>query len=288
MKNANFNRSVWGPLLLFSLFIFPRFFFAGEKPNVLLIMTDDQGYGDMGFHGNEKIDTPVMDGLAKQSLRFDRFFVCPYCTPTRAALMTGRYPLRTGAAAVTRGLETVRGEEVTIAEVLKTAGYATGCFGKWHIGEHYPSHPLGQGFDEYFGMPQGHFDHYFDPVLEHNGEMVANKGFITDVITDYALRFIEQQKDEPFFCYIPGRVSGESIPQSSAMVGSRSTWAAIGSTTMPASKCPGHRKNNGTRPPPSWAVPFMPRIPALYRLPSCPSAPLSDRKITMVRSASFH
>ena len=176
---------------------------AAEKPNIVLIMTDDQGYGDLGFHGNEKIDTPVLDRLAQESVRFDRFFVCPYCTPTRAALMTGRYPLRTGAASVTRGLETVRSEEVTIAEVLRAVGYATGCFGKWHIGEHYPSHPNGQGFEEFFGMPQGHWDNYFDPKLEHNGRMVQTRGFITDVISDYALRFIEEQRDRPFFCYVP-------------------------------------------------------------------------------------
>lgn len=176
---------------------------AADRPNIVLIMTDDQGYGDLGFHGNELIDTPVLDRLAAQSVRFDRFFVCPYCTPTRAALMTGRYPLRTGAAAVTRGLETVRSEEVTIAEVLKSAGYATGCFGKWHIGEHYPSHPNGQGFDEFFGMPQGHWDNYFDPKLDHNGRKVQTRGFISDVITDYALRFIERRDDRPFFCYVP-------------------------------------------------------------------------------------
>ncbi|MCB1121220.1 MAG: arylsulfatase [Verrucomicrobiae bacterium] len=168
-----------------------------------MILADDQGYGDLGFHGNEKIDTPVLDKLALQSVRFDRFMVSPYCTPSRAAIMTGRYPLRTGAAAVTRGLETVRSEEVTIAEVLGEAGYATGCFGKWHIGEHYPNHPMGQGFQEYFGMPQGHFDNYFDPVLEYNGEKVQTRGYITDVITDYALRFIDKNGDQPFFCYIP-------------------------------------------------------------------------------------
>jgi arylsulfatase A len=117
--------------------------------------------------------------------------------------MTGRYPLRTGVAAVTRGLETVRSEEVTIAEVLRSAGYAAGCFGKWHIGEHYPSHPNGQGFDEFFGMPQGHWDDYFDPTLEHNGQTVETHGFITDVITDYALRFIQEHRDQPFFCYVP-------------------------------------------------------------------------------------
>ena len=196
----------FAPILLVSLLVpAARGADATEErpPNVLLIMTDDQGYGDLGFHGNEKVDTPVLDRLAAESVRFDRFFVCPYCTPTRAALMTGRYALRTGAAAVTRGLETVRSEEVTIAEVLRSAGYATGCFGKWHIGEHYPSHPNGQGFDEFFGMPQGHWDNYFDPVLEHNGQMTPTRGFITDVITDYALSFIERHRDRPFFCYVP-------------------------------------------------------------------------------------
>ena len=203
MKPIHCTRKITRAVFLLIILAIPQILFAADRPNVLFILTDDQGYGDLGFHGNDKIDTPVLDRLAEQSLRFDRFFVCPYCTPTRAALMTGRYPLRTGAAAVTRGLETVRSEEVTIAEVLRTAGYATGCFGKWHIGEHYPSHPLGQGFDEYFGMPQGHFDNYFDPVLEHNGEMVATRGFITDVITDYALRFIEKNRAGPFFCYVP-------------------------------------------------------------------------------------
>lgn len=153
---------------------------AATKPNIVLIMTDDQGYGDLGFHGNELIDTPVLDRLAKESTRFERFMVCPLCSMTRATLLSGRYNLRTGCASVTRGIETVRPDEVLIPEVLKTAGYATGCFGKWHIGEHYPSHPNGQGFDEFFGMPQGHWDNYFDPVLEHNGKMVATEGYITE------------------------------------------------------------------------------------------------------------
>lgn len=174
-----------------------------QRPNVLLIMTDDMGYGDLGFHGNRKIDTPVLDDLATQSVRFERFMVCPYCTPTRASLMTGRYALRTGALSVTRGLETVRSEEVTIAEILKTAGYATGCFGKWHIGEHYPSHPNGQGFDDFFGIPQGHINQYYDPQLDHNGNLVDTKGYVTDILTDSVLQFIERHQSEPFFCYVP-------------------------------------------------------------------------------------
>ncbi len=176
---------------------------AGEQPNVLLILTDDQGYGDLALHGNDKIDTPVLDRLAKQSTRFERFMVCPLCSMTRATLLTGRYNLRTGCASVTRGVESVRPEEVMIPEVLQTAGYVSGCFGKWHIGEYYPSHPRGQGFDDFFGMPQGHWDNYFDPVLEKNGKMVATKGFITDVLTDAAMQFISENQKRPFFCYLP-------------------------------------------------------------------------------------
>lgn len=176
---------------------------AAERPNVLLIMTDDQGYGDLRSHGNAIVETPNLDRLAKQSTRFTRFMVCPLCSMTRATLLTGRYNLRTGCASVTCGLETVRPEEVLIPEVLKPAGYATGCFGKWHIGEHYPSHPNGQGFDEFLGMPQGHWDNYFDPELERNGQMVPNLGYITDVLTDAAMKFIRDHRDGPFFCYLP-------------------------------------------------------------------------------------
>ncbi len=114
-----------------------------HRPNVVLIMTDDQGWGDIRSHGNDKIDTPVMDKLAAAGARFERFFVSPVCAPTRASLLTGRYHLRTGVHGVTRGRENMRSEEVTIAEALKGAGYATGCFGKWHNGRHYPYHPNG-------------------------------------------------------------------------------------------------------------------------------------------------
>ena len=138
------------------LFIFPiQFSQAAAKPNVLLIMTDDQGWGDIQSHDNPLINTPQQDLLAKQGARFDRFYVSPVCAPTRAALMTGRYSLRTGVHGVTRGFENMRAEEVTIAEILKSAGYATGAFGKWHNGRHFPMHPNGQGFDEFFGFCGG-------------------------------------------------------------------------------------------------------------------------------------
>ena len=181
----------------------PRFASGAEparrRPNVVLIITDDQGWGDVHSHGNDKIDTPVLDQLAADGVRFDRFFVSAVCAPTRASLLTGRYHLRTGTHGVTRGQENMRSEEVTIAEALKQAGYATGCFGKWHNGAHYPHHPNGQGFDEFLGFCCGHWNNYFDTDLDHNGKTVKTKGYITDVLTDAAIAFIEQYRDQPFF-----------------------------------------------------------------------------------------
>jgi len=174
-----------------------------RPPNVLLIMTDDQGWGDIRSHGNDKIDTPVQDRLAGQGARFDRFFVSPVCAPTRASLLTGRYHLRTGTHGVTGAYETMRSEEVTLADALKQAGYATGCFGKWHNGAHYPHHPNGQGFEEFLGFCAGHWNNYFDTTLECNGVPGKTSGFITDVLTDAALAFIEKNQNRPFFCYVP-------------------------------------------------------------------------------------
>jgi len=174
-----------------------------KRPNVILIMTDDQGWGDIRSHGNDKIDTPVMDNLADSGARFERFFVSPVCAPTRASLLTGRYHLRTGTHGVTRGRENMRSEEVTIAETLKQAGYATGCFGKWHNGAHYPHNPNGKGFDEFLGFCCGHWNNYFNTTLERNGRPTRTKGYITDVLTDAAIQFIEDNKERPFFCYVP-------------------------------------------------------------------------------------
>jgi arylsulfatase A-like enzyme len=107
------------------------------KPNIVLILADDMGWGDISLNGNKYVDTPVLTCLAKQSLSFDRFYVCPLSAPTRAELLTGRYFLRTGVSSVTRGYENMRTDEVTLAEILKDNGYATGCFGKWHNGGYY-------------------------------------------------------------------------------------------------------------------------------------------------------
>ncbi len=176
---------------------------AQSRPNIVLILADDMGWGDMSSHGNPVVETPVLDRLAAQGARFERFYVSPLCAPTRASLLTGRYHLRTGVASVTSGLETMRSSEVTLAEVFKTAGYTTGAFGKWHNGAHYPENPEGQGFQEFLGFCGGHWTNYFNTALQHNGQMAKTSGYITDVLTDAALGFIEQNKTKPFLCYIP-------------------------------------------------------------------------------------
>ena len=187
---------------LISLF-FNQLTANGRSPNVVLILTDDQGFGDVQSHGNKLIETPVHDRIASEGARFDRFYVSPVCAPTRASLLTGRYHIRTGVHGVTRGHEMMRADEVTIAELLKGAGYATGCFGKWHNGSQYPHHPNGQGFDEFLGFCAGHWNNYFDATLDRNGKKQKTNGFIIDALTDAAIDFIESNSDRPFFCYIP-------------------------------------------------------------------------------------
>jgi arylsulfatase A-like enzyme len=149
-----------------------------QRPNVLLIITDDQGYGDFGFTGNHWVRTPHLDQLAKESINFSQFYVSPVCAPTRSSLMTGRYSLRTGVRDTYNGGAILAGEETTLAEVLQSKGYRTGIFGKWHLGDTYPSRPMDQGFEESLvhlagGMGQvgdvtTYFNgdsSYYDPVL---------------------------------------------------------------------------------------------------------------------------
>lgn len=174
-----------------------------DKPNVVLIITDDQGFGDVASHGNPHINTPVHDRLAASGARFDRFFVSPVCAPTRGSLLTGRYHLRTGVFGVTRGYETIRSNELTLAEALKANGYRTGAFGKWHNGRYFPNHPNGQGFDHFYGFCGGHWNRYFNANLERNGVPVETKGYIIDTLTDSAMGFIRANRNRPFLCYIP-------------------------------------------------------------------------------------
>ncbi|WP_372949111.1 arylsulfatase [Mariniphaga sp.] len=186
-----------------------------RQPNVVLIITDDQGYGDLGYTGNPHVKTPVLDNFARESIRFNQFYVSPVCAPTRASLMTGRFSLRTGVRDTYNGGAIMAPEEVTIAEMLKNTGYTTGAFGKWHLGDNYPSRPNDQGFDESLihlsgGMGQpGDFttffkrdSSYFDPVLWYNGEQKGYKGYCSDIFTSEAVAFIEKNQEEPFFCYL--------------------------------------------------------------------------------------
>lgn len=176
---------------------------AVVKPNVLVILADDQGWGDLGATGNKNLSTPNIDSLARDGVTMDRFFVCPVCSPTRAEFLTGRWHPRGGVRGVSTGQERLNTDTKTIADFFKAAGYATGAFGKWHNGSQWPYHPNARGFDEYYGFTSGHWGEYFDPPLEHNGQPVRGKGFIADDLTDHAMAFIEQNKSKPFFCYLP-------------------------------------------------------------------------------------
>jgi arylsulfatase A-like enzyme len=176
---------------------------AAERPNIVVILADDQGWGDLSVHGNSNLSTPHIDSLARDGALFDRFYVCPVCSPTRAEFLTGRYHPRGGVWSTSTGGERLDLDEKTIGDTFKAAGYATAAFGKWHNGSQFPYHPNGRGFDEYYGFPSGHWGEYFDPPLEHNGQFVKGKGYITDDLTDHAMAFIEQNRERPFFCYMP-------------------------------------------------------------------------------------
>jgi arylsulfatase A-like enzyme len=175
---------------------------AVRKPNVIVILSDDQGWGDLSLNGNTNLSTPHIDALARDGVQFDRFYVCPVCSPTRAEFLTGRYHPRSGVYSTSTGGERMNLDEVTIADTFKSAGYATAVFGKWHNGQQYPYHPNGRGFDEFYGFCSGHWADYFSPPLDHNGEIVEGHGYMEDDFTDHALAFIEQNRDKPFFAYL--------------------------------------------------------------------------------------
>jgi arylsulfatase A-like enzyme len=174
-----------------------------QRPNVVFFLADDQGWGDLSIHGNSNLSTPRIDSIARDGALFDRFYVCSVCAPTRAELLTGRYHPRGGVRGVTTGAERLNLDEKTIGDTFKSAGYATGAFGKWHNGSQFPYHPNARGFDEYYGFTSGHWGHYFDPELDHNGQLVRGRGYITDDLTNHAIDFIAQHRTGPFFCYVP-------------------------------------------------------------------------------------
>ena len=190
---------------------------AGSAPNVILIITDDQGYGPVGRHGHPWIATPNLDELYDTSVRFTRFLVSPTCSPTRSALMTGRHPMRNGVTHTILERERMTLDATTLPQLLKTAGYTTGIFGKWHLGDEEPYQPHKRGFDEAFNHGAGGIgqaydcscadapgNKYFDPVIRHNGSFVKTDGYCTDLFFTAAMGWIKKvrQRDAPFFTYI--------------------------------------------------------------------------------------
>ena len=176
---------------------------SATRPNIIVILTDDQGWGDLGVNGNTNLRTPNIDSLAADGAKFDRFYVCPVCSPTRAEFLTGRYHVRGGVFSTSTGGERLDLDERTIGQHFRGAGYATAAYGKWHNGMQYPYHPNARGFDDYYGFCSGHWGDYFSPPLEHNGRPVKGDGFIIDDFTNHALTFIDAHRSEPFFVYLP-------------------------------------------------------------------------------------
>ncbi|MDA0709934.1 MAG: arylsulfatase [bacterium] len=184
---------------------------SSKKPNVVFVITDDQGYGDLGCHGNDTLQTPHIDHLYSESLRFTNFHVGPTCAPTRAGLLTGRYCNCTGVWHTIGGRSLLRADETTLADFFKAAGYRTGMFGKWHLGDNYPFHPHNRGFDEalYHGgggvhqTPDYWGNTYFNDTYFRNGQPESFRGYCTDIWFDEAMSFIDRSGDDPFFCYVP-------------------------------------------------------------------------------------
>ncbi|MGB7395953.1 MAG: arylsulfatase [Pricia sp.] len=174
-----------------------------KKPNIVLFMADDQGWGDLSSSGNTNLNTPNIDAIAKYGVSFENFYVQPVCSPTRAELLTGRHFPRTGVYSTSAGGERMDHDETTLAEMLQKAGYRTAAYGKWHNGMQPPYHPNSQGFDDFYGFASGHWGNYFSPMLEHNGAIVQGDGFLVDDLTDHGLEFIQQNQDTPFFLYLP-------------------------------------------------------------------------------------
>jgi arylsulfatase A-like enzyme len=198
--------------LLFAQILLGLVSFA-KAPNIIVVMTDDQGYGEFSFNGNPIAQTPNLDQLASQSIRLTDFHVAPMCTPTRGQLMTGVDALRNAASNVSSGRTLLRPDLKTMANVFKEAGYRTGIFGKWHLGDNYPFRPEDRGFDEALWFPSSHINSvpdfwdndYFEDTYLHNGKREKYKGYCTDIFFEEAINWIgsNQSDQEPFFAYIP-------------------------------------------------------------------------------------
>ncbi len=183
---------------------------AENRPNIVFVLTDDQGYGELGCHGNPVIQTPNMDALYQESIRLTDYHVGPTCAPTRAGLMTGHYHNSTGVWHTIGGRSLLRRDEWSLATALSESGYVTGLFGKWHLGDNAPYRPQDRGFQQVVAhggggvgqTPDYWGNNYHDDVYAVNGAWTPFEGYCTDIWFDQALAFIEQRRDQPFFCYI--------------------------------------------------------------------------------------
>ena len=212
MKGNQANFRVDGIAVLTMVAMLSAFSAAAwaERPNVILIMADDQGYGDLACHGNPVIETPQLDRLYREAVRFTNFHVDPTCSPTRGALMSGKYSHRAKVWHTIAGGNHLRASEMTMADAFKASGYRTGMFGKWHLGSNYPYRPMDRGFDQWLGQGDGGTgttDDYFtndrvDDVYLHNGEREFRKGYAPDVFFNAAIDFVKSPSQQPFFIYL--------------------------------------------------------------------------------------
>ena len=183
---------------------------AVTQPNILIILTDDQGLSDLGFYGNPSLETPHLDALACDSVRLEDFLAAPTCSPTRAALMTGQHEFKVGITHTISGRSVLKPGVPTLAEHFQAAGYRTGIFGKWHLGETYPSRPQDRGFDEVFihlgggiGQTPDYWGNtYFDPQIQHNGKWTATAGHCTQLFFQHASLWIDQADSRPWLAYL--------------------------------------------------------------------------------------
>jgi arylsulfatase A-like enzyme len=203
-------------ILLLGTVLITRGVAEAPKPNIVIILTDDQGFGELGVTGNPIVRTPNIDRFAAQSVSLTNYHVMPVCSPTRACLMTGRYNYRTGVTDTYLGRSLMHPDETTLAEMLAAGGYRTGIFGKWHLGDNYPMRAMDKGFQETLVLnggglaqpgdppdPEDERGAYFNATLRHNGAWVKTDGYVSDVITTAAIQFIEKKADQPFFVYLP-------------------------------------------------------------------------------------
>ncbi|HEY3318986.1 MAG TPA: arylsulfatase [Planctomycetota bacterium] len=198
---------------------------AGSRPNIIFILTDDQGFADLGRNGNPVLKTPNLDRMYDQSRHFEDFHVSPSCSPTRASIMTGRHEFKNGVTHTILERERLTLKATTIVQLLKAAGYTTGIFGKWHLGDEDAYQPEKRGFDEVFihgcgGIGQTYpgscgdvpGNKYFSPTIKHNGKFEKTDGFCTDIFFAQATKWIEEVKGkQPFFCYIPTNAAHEPV-----------------------------------------------------------------------------